>query len=82
MAFGKPIVTMLSGAGSNIVTESNCGFVAEASDYRKLAENITEASLLPKSKLAELGSNGKVYYKKHFAKELALDKLLVAMNDI
>jgi glycosyltransferase involved in cell wall biosynthesis len=82
MAFGKPIVTMLSGAGSNVVSKSECGFVADASDYKKLAENVMFASGLPEYRLIEMGNNGKKYYKDHFAKDLALDKLLFAMNDL
>jgi len=80
MSFGKPIVTMLSGAGSKIVTESNCGFVADASDYYKLADNVINASLLPKSELIDLGNNGKKYYNENFAKNIAIDTLLVALN--
>jgi glycosyltransferase involved in cell wall biosynthesis len=82
MAFGKPIITMLSGAGSEIVKESNCGFTANASDYKKLAENIIYASQLPNDILNELGNNGKIYYINYFAKEKAIDKLMSAMEQL
>lgn len=80
MAFGKPIVTMLTGAGNRIVTDCNCGFAAESSDFRKLAENVILASSLTKTKLSEMGLKGKKYYQENFAKKLAIDSFLKTLN--
>jgi glycosyltransferase involved in cell wall biosynthesis len=80
MAFGVPIVTMLTGAGNKIVIESNCGFTAGSSDFRKLAENVIYASSLKETELSEIGTNGKKYYQEHFAKKLAIDSFLNTLN--
>jgi glycosyltransferase involved in cell wall biosynthesis len=80
LAFGVPIVTMLSGAGNKIVNESNCGFTAESSDFRKLAENVIFASSLDKNVLSQLGLNGKSYYQTHFAKNLAINSFIYTLN--
>lgn len=82
MAFGIPIVTLLTGAGNMVVNESNCGFTAESSDSRKLAENVILASSLNASELSKLGVNGKKYYNKHFAKKLAIDSFLNNFNQL
>jgi glycosyltransferase involved in cell wall biosynthesis len=80
MAFGKPVVIMLSGEGSKIITEANCGFAANSSDFKKLAENIIHASQLQSHELEELGRNGRKYYDMNFAKDKAIDKLLAIME--
>jgi glycosyltransferase involved in cell wall biosynthesis len=81
MAFGKPIVTMLSGIGNEVVDESNCGFTAKSSDFRKLAENVIKASQMPKEELTNLGLNGKKYYQEHFAKKVIIDRFLDILNE-
>lgn len=76
MAFGKPILSMVSGEANNIIMESNCGLVAESSDYVQLAKNAILMSELPKSKLDEMGRNAKVYYERHFSKKAIVDTIL------
>ena len=80
MAFGKPIVTMLTGAGNRIINDANCGFAGESSDFRKLAENVIFASSLSKTKLAEMGQKGEKYYQEYFAKNLAIDNFVKTLN--
>lgn len=75
IAFGKPILTMLNGAGNKVVEDANCGFVANASDFSALAKNIIKAYSLPKEELLEMGMNGKMYYNKHFKKSISIDHL-------
>jgi glycosyltransferase involved in cell wall biosynthesis len=74
MAFGKPILTMLSGAGNKIINEAKCGLIAESSDFKKLAENVIRVSSFNKIELSQLGENGKNYYDENFAKRLAISK--------
>ena len=80
MEFGKPIVTMLNGAGSLIVKEANCGYRANARDYKKLSENIIKASLSSKEDLEQLGKNGRVYYQANFAKEKVINDFINVLN--
>jgi glycosyltransferase involved in cell wall biosynthesis len=76
MAFGIPILTMLSGAGNKIINDSKCGFTAESSDFKKLADNVIKVSSFNKIELTQLGENGKKYYNENFAKKLAVNKFI------
>ena len=76
MASSKPILTMLNGEANNLVTQANCGFIAESGDYHQLSENIKKcANLLPKE-LEEIGGNGLRYYQDNFSKKIIIDNFI------
>jgi len=76
MASSKPILTMLNGEANNLVTQANCGFIAESGDYHQLSENIKKcANLLPKE-LEEIGENGLRYYQDNFSKKIIIDNFI------
>lgn len=75
MAFGKPLLTMLNGAGNSIVAEAQCGLIANAEDYRTLAENVKKMYAMSKEELAEMGKNAKAYYDNFFEKEIIIDRV-------
>ena len=81
MASGKPIVTMLNGEGNSIIKDANCGFCANASDYKKLAVNIMNASNLSSQKLKEYGNNGRKYYETNFKKKIIIDKFCDLLSE-
>jgi len=75
MASGKPILTMLNGAGNGVVEEAQCGLTANAGDYQKLAENVKKMYAMSKEELAEMGKAAKTYYDKNFAKDMVIDRV-------
>lgn len=75
MASGKPIVTMLSGIGNQILKDANCGLTAESGDYKLLAENVIAMYHMSKEERSQLGMNGQVYYNVHFQKKVCIDRL-------
>lgn len=75
MASGKPIVTMLSGIGNQILKDANCGLAAESGDYKLLAENVIAMYHMSKEERSQLGMNGQVYYNAHFQKKVCIDRL-------
>ena len=75
MASGKPIVTMLSGIGNQILKDADCGLTAESGDYKLLAENVIAMYHKSKEERLQLGMNGKVYYNVHFQKKVCIDRL-------
>ena len=75
MASGKPIVTMLSGIGNQILKDADCGLTAESGDYKLLAENVIAMYHMSKEKRSQLGMNGQVYYNVHFQKKVCIDRL-------
>jgi glycosyltransferase involved in cell wall biosynthesis len=76
MAFGKPIIGMLNGNGSDIIKKANCGFVSKAGDYMLLAENVIEAYRIENEELLKIGDNGIYYYNQNFSKKMVVDKLV------
>lgn len=75
MASGKPILSMLSGEGSRVIVEADCGFAAEAGDSKKLFENIVKMINLPNKELLKLGENARSYSKIHFDKHQLITRL-------
>ena len=78
MAAGKPILTMLNGAGSEVVKEARCGLSARSEDYETLAENVKKMYAMDKKELKEWGKNAYDYYMQHFEKDMVIDRV----NDI
>ncbi|TDD98365.1 glycosyltransferase family 4 protein [Flavobacterium cellulosilyticum] len=76
MAFGKPIIGMLNGIGSDVITNAKCGYVGMAGNPNSLAENVIKAYRLDSKKLFEMGVNGKRYYDANFSKTIVIDKLI------
>ena len=76
MASSKPILAMLNGAGSKVVLEANCGLVANAGDYKKLAKNVLESYALSNETLESLGSNAFNFYLKNYSKEKLINNFI------
>jgi glycosyltransferase involved in cell wall biosynthesis len=81
MAFGKPVVSMLSGIGSDVVKDADCGYVACAGDYQSLAKNVILSYNLSADLLAKRGENAKKYYNQRFAKDKIVNDLLKIFQD-
>jgi glycosyltransferase involved in cell wall biosynthesis len=80
MSCGKPVVAMIDGEANDIIKESNCGLVAKAGDFKKLAEYIEELSNLSKVELNRLGKNGHEYYHEYFSRKSAISKIEGIIN--
>jgi len=76
MAFGKPIIGILNGTGADIIRRAECGYIANAGDFRKLAENAINAYKEESNILIEMGIKGKKYYIQNFSKKLIIDNLI------
>lgn len=75
MASGKPIVTMLNGEGSRVVEEAGCGLTANSCDYKTLAENVKKLYAMNAEEREKMGSAGRAFYDKVFAKEKVIDSV-------
>ena len=76
MAFGRPIIGMLNGIGSDLISKANCGYVSNAGDYKLLAHNVIKAYNAESVVLANMGANGKKYYDQNFSKKIVIDRLV------
>ena len=75
MAAGKPILTMLSGEGSRIIDESECGYTAKSGDYEQLVNNIIAMSELKQDELVKLGHKAKRYAQMEFDRDTLITQL-------
>ena len=75
MAAGKPILSMLSGEGSRIIEEAECGYVTNSGDYEQLVENIVRMSKLNHDELGILGKNAKTYSDREFDRDRLISQL-------
>jgi Glycosyltransferase len=76
----KPIIGMMSGEGSDIIKQANCGFCVNAGKYEELKDIILKTSLLSKNNLKILGDNGYNFYKSNFDKQKCMDNLYRIIN--
>ena len=75
MAAGKPILSMLSGEGSRVIEEAECGYVTNSGDYEQLAANIVRMSKLNQDELGILGKNAKTYSDREFDRDRLISQL-------
>lgn len=80
MAAGKPILTMINGAGNDVVEEAGCGLTANAEDYEALASNVKKMYAMTKDERAQLGKAAKAYYDRNFAKDKVIDRVNRVLN--
>lgn len=80
MASGKPILTMINGAGNDVVEEAGCGLTANAEDYVTLASNVKKMYAMTKDERAQLGKAAKAYYDRNFAKDKVIDRVNRVLN--
>lgn len=81
MAFGKPIIGMLNGVGSDLISKANCGYVGMAGDSKTLSENVVKAYKEESNVLSNMGASGIKYYNQNFSKKMVIDKLMGILND-
>ena len=82
MASGKPILTMLDGAGSNVVLDADCGLTAPAGDYVKLANNVLKYSKFKADIKIKHSENSLKYYKENYAKDKIVENFINEINKI
>jgi glycosyltransferase involved in cell wall biosynthesis len=77
MAAGKPILGAIDGETSLVIAAAECGICGEAEDAEELAHNVR---MFVKTDRKQLGINARVYYKKHFEKNIFIDKLEISFK--
>lgn len=73
MAAGKPILGAAIGEIPNVIQAAQCGYCANAEDAADLAQKVRLFLKNPNKK--QLGENARVYYERHFTREMFMDKL-------
>lgn len=82
LACAKPIIASLDGEGKHVVEEAGAGFATESGDPAALAKVVLAMSQLTADERIKMGKNGRVYFEKHFQREVLLQKLENWMNEL
>lgn len=75
LACGRPVVAALDGEGARVIEESGAGLVAPAEDPAALAEAVEKLYRTSGPERDIMGRRGRDYYRKHFRREMLLDRL-------
>jgi len=81
MASSKPIISMIDGESSRIITEAKCGISINSEDTDELVQAVLRMSKMSKKELRLMGNNGREYYLEHFHIRKALEKLEDIFSD-
>lgn len=76
MAAGRPILACLNGEGARLVKEARAGLVIPAEHARGLADSILQLCKMTCTERAQMGENGRRYFKDHFDQDMLTDQLI------
>lgn len=76
LAVGKPVIACLNGEGARIVSEAKAGIDVQAEDSDALVQAIIKLYQMPELERAQMGQNGRAYFKQHFDEEMLTTKLI------
>lgn len=82
LAYGKPVVAALDGAGAQVVEEAHAGRTCAAEDPQALAQAVLAMRQASKTQLNAMGENGKAYYAKNFERAMLLNRLQQWMQEL
>lgn len=82
MACGRPIVGALNGEGARLVREAGAGLVAAADDVEGLAHAVLQLSRMSGTQRNNLGRCGRLYYEKHFERDMLIRRLEGWMREV
>lgn len=77
MAAGRPILACLNGEGARLVAQAQAGMSVPAQDAKALASAALRLYQMPVEERAQLGANGRRYFKTHFDHDKLVDELMV-----
>lgn len=75
MSAGKPIFAMIGSGAAEVITSSECGFVAPADNYKKLAKLVKE-NYQNKEILSKMGYNARKTYEQEFTIEVGVQHFI------
>jgi len=75
LACAKPVIAALDGEGARVVKEAGAGVNCPAENPKELAEAVLKLYNMSGREREEMGKKGRSYFKKHFEREMLLDRL-------
>ena len=80
MAAGRPILACLNGEGARLVMEAKAGLSVPAEDAKALAAAVLQLYRMSPEERAQLGVNGRCYYKANFDHDKLVDDLIAHLR--
>lgn len=72
LAAGRPVLGSIDGEAARVIAESGAGFASPAGDAAGLAANVMRLAQMGEEERALLGSRGREYCARHFARDVCL----------
>jgi len=76
LAAGKPVIACLNGEGAKLIRQAKAGIAVKAEDSADLVRAIIKLYQMSESERAQMGTNGRAYFKKHFDGEMLTTQLI------
>lgn len=76
LASGRPVVASLNGEGARVINEARAGLTCPAGDAQALAAAVLTLFQMSVVDRAQLGENGRRYFKEHFDHNMLTDRLI------
>ena len=80
MAAGKPILAMIDGCSQDVIKAADCGYCADAADYKAMAEQIRRMKSLTQRERERMGNNSRAFYERHYQMNGCIDNLEHYLN--
>lgn len=81
MSAGKPILGMIDGDAQAVINDADCGYCANAGDYKALSEYICNTVLACPEDFMDKGRNARTYFEKYYLKEGCIANLDYYMSN-
>ncbi len=76
LASSRPVIASLNGEGARVITEARAGLTCPAGDAGALAAAVLTLFRMSAADRAQLGENGRRYFKEHFDHNMLTDQLI------
>ncbi len=76
LAAGRPILACLNGEGARLVKAAGAGLAVPAEDGAALADAVVKLYRMPPEQREAMGAQGRACYRRHFAHEVLVERLI------
>lgn len=75
MAMGKPIITAINGAASDVIRDAQVGLTCSPDDPKSLAESILKIFNMSQDEKNQLKENARIYYQKNYSRNESINRV-------
>ncbi len=82
LACAKPIIAALDGEGARVIEDAGAGITCPTENPEALAEAVLKLHNISEADRIKMGKKGRSYFKKHFEREMLLNRLEGWMKEL